>query len=125
MPGLPAEQAKAVIHVVLTLLRGQFAVLAQFPGQVRTGLRILWGLTLVCGLRVPSEFRVTLGVNLTHQVSLVGDLSLPLPVAVIDGLHELMEVQQRDGSVVVHHLIFDVMGQSFVGLPEKGVVIPL
>ena len=105
MPSLPAKQAKAVIHAVLTLLWGQLAVLAQFPGQVQTRLWILWGLTLGCGLGVPSIFRVTLRINLTHQVSLVGDLSLPLPVAVIDGLHELTEIQQRDGLVVVHHLI--------------------
>ena len=111
--------------MALTHLWGQLAILAQFPSQVWTGLWILQGLTLRCSLRVPSVFRVTIGVNLTCRVSLTGDLSLPLPVVVIDGLHELMEIQQHDGPVVVHHLVFDATGQSFVGLPEKGVVIPL
>ena len=125
MPSLPAEQAKAVIHVALMLLWGQLAILAQFPGQVRTRLWILQDLTLGCSLGVPSDFRVTLRVNLTRRVSLAGDLSLLLPVVLIDGLHELMDIQQHDGPVVVHHLVFDVTGQSFVGLLEKGVVIPL
>ena len=76
-------------------------------------------------LRISSDFRVTLRVNLTHQVSLMCDFSLLLPVSAIDGLYKLTEIQQHDGSVMVHHFIFDVTGQSSVGLPEKGVVIPL
>ena len=125
MPCFSTEQAKAVIHVALTLLWGQLAILSQFPGQVWTGLQIFGGLALGHSLRVSSDFRVTLRVNLTRRVSLARDFSLPLPVSVIDGLYELMEIQQHDGSVMVHHLIFDVMGQSFVRLPEKGVVVPL
>ena len=125
MPGFSAEQAKAVIHAALTLLWGQLAILAQFPGQVQTGLRIFRGLALGYGLGVSSDFWVTLMVNLTCRVSLARDLSLPLPVLVINGLYKLMEVQQHDGPVMVHHLIFDATGQSFVGLPEEGMVIPL
>ena len=63
-------------------------------------------------------------VNLTRWVSPTCNFSLPLPVAVIDGLYELMKVQQGDRLVMVHHLIFDVMGQAFVSLSE-GVVVPL
>ena len=125
MPHLSTEQAKAVIHVALMLLRGQLSILSQCLSQVRTGLQIFRGLALGRGLGVPSAFRVTLRVNLTHQVSLACDFSLPLPVSVIDGLYKLTEIQQHDGPVMVHHLIFDATGQSFVGLPEEGVVIPL
>ena len=125
MPCFSAEQAKAVIHAVLMLLQGQLAVLSQFPSQAQTRLWIFRGLALGCGLGVSSDFWVTLRVDLTRRVSLVRDFSLLFPVSVIDGLYGLMDIQQCDGSVVVHHLIFDVMGQSFVGLPEKGVVVPL
>ena len=92
---------------------------------VRAGFRILWGLALGGGLGVSSTFWVTLRVNLTCWVSLTHNFSLPLPVAVINGLYELMEIQQRDGLVMVHHLIFDAVGQSFVGSLKKGMVVPL
>ena len=99
MPHFSAEQAKAVIHVALTLLRGQLAVLSQFPSQVQTRLWIFRGLALGCSLGVSSDFWVTLRVDLTCRVGLVCDFSLLLPVLVIDGLYKLMEIQQRDGSV--------------------------
>ena len=105
MPSFSTEQAKAASHVALTLLWGQLAVLSQFPSQFRARFWILWGLTLGHGLGVSSTFQVTLRVNLTHQVSLAHNFSLPLPVAVIDGLYELTEIQQHDGPVMVHHLI--------------------
>ena len=106
MPSFSAEQAKTVIHAVLTLLQGQLAIFSQFPGQVRAGFQILRGLALGCGLRVSSNFQVTLRVNLTRWVSLACNFSLPLPVVVIDGLYEFMEIQQCDRSVMVHHLVF-------------------
>ena len=68
------------------------------------------GLALGHSLRVPSNFWVTLRVNLTHWVSFAHNFSLPLPVAVIDGLYELTKIQQGDGSIVVHYLVFDAMG---------------
>ena len=110
MPSFSAEQAKAVVHAALTLLQGQLAVFAQFPSQVQTRFQILQGLAFGCGLRVPGNFRVTLRVNLTCRVSLVCNFSLPLPVVVINGLYELTKIQQGDGSVMVHHLVFDVTG---------------
>ena len=113
------------IHAALMLLWGQLAILSQFPSQVWTGLQIFWGLALGHSLRVSSDFPVTLVVNLTRQASLMRDFSLPLPVLVIDGLYELTEIQQRDRLVMVHHLIFDATGQSFVGLPEECMVISL
>ena len=64
MPGFSTEQAKAVFHVALTLLRGQLAVLALFSSQVQTGFQILRGLAFGCSLGIPSSFRVTLRVNL-------------------------------------------------------------
>ena len=110
MPGFSAEQAEAVVHAALMLLRGQLPVLAQFPSQVQVWFWVLWGLALGCSLRIPSSFWVALRVDLTCWVSLMHNFSPPLPVAVLDGLYELMEVQQGDGPVVVHHLIFDVAG---------------
>ena len=124
-PSFSTEQAKAVIHAALTLLQGQLAILSQFPSQVQARFQILWGLALGRGLGVSSTFQVTLRVNLTCWVSLAHNFSLPLPVVVIDGLYKVMEIQQHDGLAMVHHLIFDAVGQSFVGLPKKGMVIPL
>ena len=51
------------IHAALMLLRGQLAILSQFPSQVQTGLRIFRGLSLGRGLMVSSDFWVTLMVN--------------------------------------------------------------
>ena len=125
MPSFSTEQAKAVIHAAPTLLWGQLAIFSQFPSQVQARFQILWGFAFGCGLGVSGNFQVTLRVNPTCQVSLACHFSLPLIVVVIDGLHELMKIQQHDGSVMVHHLVFDTTGQAFIGLPEKGMVIPL
>ena len=125
MPCFSAEQAKAVIHAVLTFLQGQLALFSQLPGQVQARFQILQGLAFGHGLGVSSNFQVALRVNLTRRVSLTCNFSLLLPVAVIDGLYKLMEIQQCGGSVMVHHLIFDTTGQAFIGFPEKGMVIPL
>ena len=105
-----AEQAKAVVHVALMLLQGQLAIFSQFPSQVRAGFWVLRGLALGCSLRVPSNFWVALRVDLTCWVSFMHDFSLPLPVAVIDGLYKLTKVQQGDRPIVVHHLVFDATG---------------
>ena len=105
MPGFSAEQAEAIVHAVLTLLRGQLAILAQFSGQVQTGFQILWGLAFGHGLRIPSSFQVTLRVSLTCWASLACNFSLLIPVAVINGLYKLMKVQQGDRLVMVHHLV--------------------
>ena len=90
------------------LLRCQLPVLAQFPGQVWAGFQVLWGLALGHGLGVFGSFWVTFRVNPTRWVSLMCDFGLLLSVAVIDGLYELMEIQQGNGLIMVHHLIFDV-----------------
>ena len=101
------------------LLRGQLSVLAQFPSQVWARFQVLWGLALGCSLRIPSSFQVALRVDLTRWVSLVRNFSLPLPVVVINGLYG------NDRLVMMHHLVFDVTGWAFVGLPEEGMVTPL
>ena len=101
------------------LLRGQFPILAQFPSQVRARFRVLWGFALGCGLGIPSSFQVAFRVKPTHWVSLAHDFSLPLPVVVINGLYG------NDRLVMMHHLVFDVTGWAFVGLPEEGMVTPL
>ena len=87
--------------------------------------KFLWGLALKRGLRIPSSFWVALRVDLTRWVGLTCNFSLPLPVAVINGLYKLTEVQQGDGPVMVHHLVFDATGYAFVGLLEEGMVTPL
>ena len=92
------------------LLLGQIAILSQLPSHVQTRFQVLWGLALGRGLRIPTSFWVTLGVDLTHWVSLTCDFSLLLPVVVINGLYKLAKVQQGDGLVMVHHLVFDVSG---------------
>ena len=68
---------------------------------------ILRGLALGQGLRIFSIFRVVSRVNPTCWVSLTHDFSFPLPVVVIDGLYELMEIPQGNGPIVVHHFVFD------------------
>ena len=101
-----------------------FPVSQSSPGQILDSPGVQ-GLALGHGLGVSSNFQVTLRVNLTRWVSLTCNFSLLLSVVVINGLYELTEIQQCDGSVMVHHLIFDATRQSFVGLPEKGMVVPL
>ena len=96
--------------MALMLLRCQLAILSQLPSQVQTGFQILQGLALGCSLGIPTSFQVTLGVNLTCWVSVMCDFSLSLPIVVIDGLYELTKVQQGDGPVMVHHLVFDTLG---------------
>ena len=109
MPSFSAEQAEAVVHVVLTLLEGQLPVLSQFPSQFRAGFQVLWGLALGHSLGIFASFQVVPRVNPTRWVSLTRDLGFLLPVVVIDGLHELMEILQGNGLIMVHHFVFDTV----------------
>ena len=86
------------------LLWGQLPVLAQFPSQVQARFRVLQGFALGRGLRIFDSFQVAFRVNPT---SLACDFSFSLPVVVIDGLYELMEIQQGNRPVMMHHLFFD------------------
>ena len=95
--------------MALALLRGQLPVLAQFPSQVGVGFQFLQGLTLGDGLGSFASFQVISRVDPTRWVSLACDFGLPLPVSVIDGLYELMEIPQGNGPIMVHHLIFDTV----------------
>ena len=59
-------------------------------------------------LRIFDSFWVVSRVDAAHWVSLVHDFGLPLPVAVINGLYELMEILQGNWPIVVYHFIFDM-----------------
>ena len=64
MSSFSPEQAQAVVHMALMLLKGQFAILAQFPSHVWTRFWVLWGLALNVVLEFLLVFRLPLGSTL-------------------------------------------------------------